>query len=128
MRPLSQDLRHRVIQAAQGGLSTREVAERFGVCRSSVQRWLRRLRTTGDAKPLPIGGGTHMRRLGEEHTAAVAKILEECNDLTLAEIGTRLAERTGLVVSISTVFRSVRSLGVTRKKRSSTRRSASVPT
>ena len=128
MRPLAQDLWQRVIQAAQGGLSTREVAERFGVCRSSVQRWLRRLRTTGDAKPLPIGGGTHTRRVGEEHAAAVTKILEECNDLTLAEIGTRLEERTGLAVSVSTVFRAVRALGVTRKKRSSTRRSASVPT
>jgi transposase len=58
-----------------------------------------------------------MRRVGEEHTAAIAKILEERNDLTLAEIGTRLAESTGIAVSISTVFRALRALGVTRKKK-----------
>ena len=69
-----------------------------------------------------------MRRVREPHAAAVALILEECSDLTLSEIGKRLESRTGLSVSVPTIFRAVRSLGVTRKKRSSTRRSASAPT
>ena len=75
-----------------------------------------------------MGGGEHTRRVREKHVAAVAEILAECNDLTLAEIGKRLEARTGLAVSVPTVFRAVRSLGVTRKKRSSMRRSVSAPT
>jgi transposase len=128
MRPLSQDLRQRVIQAVEEGLGTRDAAELFGVCRSSVQRWMRRVRRTGESTPFPVGGGEHMRRVREPHAAAVALILEECSDLTLSEIGKRLEARTGLSVSVPTIFRAVRSLGVTRKKRSSTRRSASAPT
>jgi len=46
-RPLSNDLRERVVAALAGGESCRVVAARFGVTVSSVVKWSQRYRTTG---------------------------------------------------------------------------------
>ena len=49
--PLSEDLRIRIIQAVEGGMSRRAAAERFGVSPSSpvrfVSEWRRRRATPG---------------------------------------------------------------------------------
>jgi transposase len=41
MKPYSEDLRTRIVQAAEGGMSKCAVARLFGVCLSSVKRYLR---------------------------------------------------------------------------------------
>lgn len=48
MRSYSQDLRDKVIQYTQQGHSQRSAAERFQVSKSAVQRWVERLRKTGN--------------------------------------------------------------------------------
>jgi putative transposase len=93
-----------------------------------VQRWVRRLRNSGAFEPLAIGGGAHTRRVHDEHLAALGEILAAKNDLTLDEVRKELETRTGLVVSVPTVFRALKKLGITRKKRSSTRPNKSGPT
>ena len=55
-RPLSNDLRERVVAAATAGESCRSVAERFGVAVSSVVKWSQRLRATGSVAPRKMGG------------------------------------------------------------------------
>ena len=55
-RPLSNDLRERVIAAVVGGESCRTVAVRFGVAVSSVVKWSQRYRSTGSVAPGKMGG------------------------------------------------------------------------
>jgi len=50
-KPLSLDLRERVVAAVDGGLSRRKAAERFGVSISSAIRWTSLQRRTGDVRP-----------------------------------------------------------------------------
>ena len=47
-KSLSLDLRRRVVDAIEQGLSCRQAAERFGVSASSAIRWLDRLKQQGD--------------------------------------------------------------------------------
>jgi len=54
-RPLSNDLRERVVVAVLAGESCRSVALRFGVAVSSVVKWSQRYRTTGSVAPSKVG-------------------------------------------------------------------------
>src|ERR1700719_2077443 len=54
-RPLSNDLRERVVAAIVGGESCRSVASRFGVAVSSVVKWSQRYRATGWVAPGKCG-------------------------------------------------------------------------
>ena len=60
-RPLSNDLRERVVAAIVGGESCRSVASRFGVAVSSVVKWSQRYRATGSVAPGKVGG--HRKRV-----------------------------------------------------------------
>jgi transposase len=56
-RPLSMDLRERVVDAAvRGGLSCRQAAARFGVGVSTAIAWVGRYRETGSVAPGQMGG------------------------------------------------------------------------
>lgn len=55
-RPLSDDLRRRVVAAVSKGESCRSVASRFGVAISSVVKWSQRYRATGSVAPGQMGG------------------------------------------------------------------------
>jgi len=51
VKPLSNDLRRRVVAAVAKGESSRAVASRFGVAVSSVVKWSQRYRATGSVRP-----------------------------------------------------------------------------
>ena len=55
-KPYSEDLRERVIGAAQDGATIPEIAEQFGVSISSVVRFRRLHRETGSVSPAKFGG------------------------------------------------------------------------
>ena len=58
MRPLSNDLRQRILDAVDNHEGTqRELAERFAVNPSTIVRLLQLRRRTGSAAPRPHGGG-----------------------------------------------------------------------
>ena len=57
MRAYSLDLRQRILEAVlRGHLTQAEVAERFSVSLSFVEKLLRRYRTSGSLMPRPHGG------------------------------------------------------------------------
>ncbi len=64
-RPYSVDLRERVVAAFRSGVGRAEVAVRFEVSESSVQRWARRARESGSVAPKPMGesGPSRWRRI-----------------------------------------------------------------
>ena len=55
-KPLSTDLRERVIGAVDGGMSRRSAAKRFGVAASTAIKWVAQWHRTGDVRPRPMGG------------------------------------------------------------------------
>ena len=118
-RPCSLDLRERVARFVVSGGTTREAAERFGVSVTAAGRWGRRLRETGSAAALAMGG-TRRAVLAGERAWLLARIAE-MPDLTLRAIQAELAER-GVVVSYDAVWRFYRREEITFKKKPVRRR------
>lgn len=125
-KPLSIDLRARVVAAVDGGLSRRKAAERFGVSISSAIRWASLRRRTGDVRPKRQGGDKRSARI-EAHAPLILGVVEARRDITLAELRTVLAGR-GVGVAVSTLWRFFERHGITLKKRPGTRPSRIVPT
>src|SRR3954468_10580250 len=114
MRPYSNDLRERVAAAvdhAEGSL--REIARRFRVSLSFVVRLLQRRRDADTLDPLPHGGGP-TPVLGPGDRQRLAELIREQPDATLEQ----LRQRGDFRCSLTTIWRALRRLGLTRKKKS----------
>ena len=108
----STDLRGRVLAAVEAGESPDAAARRFAVGRSTAYRWVAAARDEGRREAKPMGGGPEPTITGAAE-AALRRMLDQTNHLTLAECRDRLAERTGVRVHPWTVGRALRRLGWT---------------
>ena len=114
MGPLSNDLRERVVAAVdhhEG--SRREIARRFRVSVSFITRLLRLRRETGSIDPRSHGGG-QPPALDHDGLERLRRLVQDRPDATLQE----LREQLGLGGSIMIVWRALRKLDITRKKKS----------
>jgi len=121
MKPYSLDLREKVLRAYDEHRgSQRTLAALFGVSRAFVETLVQRRRTTGLMAPKPHAGG---RKPSDDQAAlaVVRQVLHEQADATLVELCARLGHQRGLWMSVSTMSRLLRRLGLPRKKRRSTR-------
>ncbi|MBO4228618.1 IS630 family transposase [Bradyrhizobium neotropicale] len=112
-RPLSNDLRERVVAAVNGGESCRAVATRFGVAVSSVVKWSQRYRATGSVAPGKIGG--YRKPVLEPHRAFIKERISQTPHLTLHKLKDELAAR-GVEVSHNAVWTFLRREGLRFKK------------
>ncbi len=112
-RPLSKDLRERVVAAIGAGESCRSVAARFGIAVSSAVKWSQRYRTTGSVAPGKMGG--HRKRVLEPHRAFIAERIHQTPHLSLHGLKAELAAR-GVKVSHDTVWKFLRREGLRFKK------------
>jgi transposase len=112
-RPLSNDLRERVVAAVKGGESCRAVATRFGVAVSSVVKWSHRHRATGSVAPGKMGG--HRKPVLEPHRAFIKERIGQTPHLTLHKLKDELAAR-GVKVSHNAVWMFLRREGLRFKK------------
>ncbi len=103
-KPLSNDLRERVIDAVANGTSCHAAAERFGIVPSTAVKWTQRWRDTGSLAPRPQGGDKRSGRI-EVHAEEILSLIEARRDITLAEIAAHLEERHGERFAPSTVWR-----------------------
>ena len=115
-RPLSDDLRRRVVTAVDDGMSRRGAAKRFGIAPSTAIKWVRAWRLTGSYRPRAQGGDRRSQRI-EARAETVLALVEETPDMTLAEIAAHLESEHGLRVSQSTVWRFFHRRGITFKNR-----------
>jgi len=122
-RPLSNDLRKRLIEAVDVGLSCRAAAERFGVAPSTAVKWVARWRSTGSYEALPQGGDKRSHRI-EAYASQLLGLVEGTPDMTLAEISDWLRETHQLRVGSGTVWRFFDRHGVSFKKNRARRRAA----
>ncbi|HZV78603.1 MAG TPA: helix-turn-helix domain-containing protein [Candidatus Binatus sp.] len=110
------DLRARVIQDADAGLSSKDLAERYHVSRAWVDALKQRRRDTGSIEPRKQ---TKFRgRVLAGHEAQLTALVAARPDATLAEL--REALRTS--VALATVWRELDRLQLTIKKNDSRRR------
>jgi len=115
MKPISMDLRERVLAACDAGAGTKAAAARFAVSES----WVRRLKQRRKA-----GAGVAPKSSRNKRVPLLATRAEEIRtliaatpDLTLAEIRAKL----GLAVALATLWAAIARLGLTVKKKSGAR-------
>ena len=83
MNAYSKDLRLKTLAAIDRGIPRREVQELFGVSRSTIKRWLKRRRQTGDVDIHKIPGRPSVK--GEALGQWLPGHLKRNPDLTLRE-------------------------------------------
>ncbi len=96
-KPLSEDLRTRVVRAVEGGMSRRAAAERFGISVASAVRFVKEWRASGATKAKRLGGDQRSQRI-EEHHEAIMSAIEAKPDMTLVEIAEMLEIQAGSFV------------------------------
>jgi transposase len=114
-KPLSEDLRVRLIEAVDGGMSRRAAAERFGVSPSSAVRFAREWRESGSMRAKPQGGDQRSHRI-EMHREFIVSAIEVKPDLTLVEIAEMLKSALGVSFAPSSIWRLLDRHAITFKK------------
>jgi transposase len=121
-KPYSDDLRERVVAAIEAGHTREEVAELYNIALSTVGGFIRRKRETGSVSPRKFGGYKSFAL--EPHEDRVKELVVEQPDITLAELQSRL-EKEKVNVSQSAIFRFLRHIKLTFKKKPSCSRTGS---
>ncbi len=124
-KPLSVDLRDRVVKSVDGGMSRRQAAARFGVSISSDPL----------DEPVAADGRCSSQAAGRRQALGADRgrapvilgAVEEKPDITLAELRELLSEY-GVAVAVSTLWRFFARRKITLKKSPRMRRSRTVPT
>ena len=114
MKPLSSDLRQRVLDTLQSGQTREQVAQRFCVSLSSVQRIKKRWREQQSLEPKPIPGRD--RAVQEDQAAELKHIIASQNDWTLDTLAQAWEQHTGKAISTSALHRNLHWLGYSYKK------------
>ena len=114
-KPLSLDLRFRVVAAVSGGMSRRQAIELFGVSAASAARWVEAVNTTGTAEAKPQGGDTRSHRIDAFSGVILAAVAAQ-KDISLVELAEPLRTKHGVLFGASTVWRCLDRQGMTFKK------------
>ena len=118
MAPYSKDLRTRVLEDCDSGVASKDVAAKFRVSRSWVNRLVQRRRETGEVAPRPQTVFKKQAFAGQEDR--LRALVDAQPDRTLAEL--RAALRSS--ASLSSVWRALDRLQLTVKKNGTRRRTA----
>ena len=113
MRASSMDLRERALLDSDAGMTVAEVAAKYRVSGSWVRLLKQRRRETGEVAPRVQRQGR--RCMLEPHLHTLADLIAAHPDRTLAKLKDALATPA----SVPTVWRAVRALGLTVKKKRS---------
>jgi transposase len=119
MAAMSMDLRERVAKAK--GTSF-EIAKRFDVSASWVRKLWRLLEATGSL--LPGGRGHRPRKVDREGEAMIREWIAAQPDMTIPEVMARYRSERGISVSEPAMRRTLKRMGLSRKKRRSSRPNA----
>lgn len=116
MKAYSIDLREKIVLAhIQEKISIRQVAIRFAVSKSLVQKLVKQQQNDGNLQPKKRGKPqfSHLTNASVE----LRELVVENHDATLAELCELFAVKTGNWVSRTAMSRSLQKLGLNRKKK-----------
>ncbi|TWH23644.1 putative transposase [Aminobacter sp. J15] len=108
-RPVSNNLRERVVQAITSGATCRAAAARFGLAVSSAVRWSQHYRAAGSVAPAKMGG--YRKFVLEPYRAFIVERINQTPQLMLHQLKEELAAR-GVKVSHDTMWRFLRREGL----------------
>ena len=114
MNAYSEDLRKKIVEAVEKGMPKIEAARVFGVGVSSVKRYVATYREGRSLAPKKRPGSEP--KLDDGARKLLEANLEECPQATLPQRREFLRQVLGVSVSDSTVSRTLRRMGWTRKK------------
>src|SRR5258708_10072166 len=115
MRAYSHDLRQRILHTVDQGKPRAEICQLFEVSRSTIKRYLKLRRETGDVKSKAIPG--RPAKKGAALLAGLQSQLDAYPDATLAEHCQMWETTQGMQVSSATMSRAIHRLNWTRKKK-----------
>jgi len=115
MKAYSQDLRRRVLRAADQGTTQAEIAKTFAVSVATSKRYLKQRRETGHVVPKAIPG--RPAKKGAVLQAHLRAQLAAHPDATREEHCQMFQAEHGVEVSPASISRARAALGWTRKKR-----------
>src|SRR4028118_535606 len=119
MKSYSLDLRSKIVTAhLVEKMSIRNVASRFGVTKSLVQKLVNPQQTRGNL--LPKKRGNPASALTANAKVEIRALVAEYRDATLIELSELLLQRTGNWVSQTALWRYLQKLGLNRKKKHGT--------
>ena len=126
MKPISVDLRARILEALEHDPSSLVIAARFGVGASSVRKLRLQVERTGSMEP---GTAPGRDRLVKGRTEEVLRrLVRDYPDATLNVFCELLLDETGVDVSETTMWRQFDRMGITLKKSPSARRNRTART
>ena len=114
MRAYSMDLRERIVAACALGEKEGAVAQRFGVCTRTVQRYVARAADNA-LPPTPIPG--RPARVLPAQEAAFVSMIESSRNWTLEQLQEEWQRRSGVFLPRSTLYDHLRRLKGRYKKR-----------
>ena len=117
------DLRRRVIEAIDGGMSARGAAARYSVAASTAINWHRRWREDGSLEPFRQGQPKGSKL--DEHETFILDLVAADKDIALHEIADKLATERGVRTCPATVWYFFSRRGWTHKKRPAMHRNSS---
>ena len=121
MKPYPIEFRKKIIEIHEKeSISIRDLAQRFHVAKSFIQKLLKQYRETGDIHPQPQGGSPEPKLKGEQLVDLV-EIIENHTDATLEELCDLLEDKLQVRVSRATMGRITHQLNYTVKKKLYTR-------
>ena len=98
-KPLSNDLRCRLVECVEEGSSRREAAARFKTAASSAVNVLKLWKETGSVEPRARGGYRHGKL--KPHRAFILAIVERQHDITMPELAAELLAAKGVKIDPS---------------------------
>lgn len=112
--PLSNDLRHRLVECVEEGHSRREAAARFKTAPSSAVNVLRLWKETGGVEPRPRGGFRHGKL--KSHREFILGTVEKRPDITMPELAAELLAAKDVKIDPSNLSKFLIAQGLSFKK------------
>jgi transposase len=109
-KPLSVDLRKRILGDVDRGLSALAVAEKYDVSRRTVNALVHHRERTGSLEP--IRGRQGRKSTLEPRKQEILHAIDQNSSVTLESLRSQL----GLVISLSALWRALQSWGIRLKK------------
>jgi len=112
-KPYSKDLRERVLKACDGGMSSKDAAEKYSVSASWVYLLRKQRRETGSIAPKEYKRGPKVKL--QPYEQEVRQLVADHCDATLEELHALLPNKNE--ITIPTLHHFLKRLKITRKKR-----------
>lgn len=122
MKPYSLDFRQKIIDVYEReAISQRQLARRFAVRLSFIEKLLKQRRKTGSIAP-KVRTQQTPTKLNAEQLGVLKQLAQDHNDATLEELRDLLEAATGVRIGRSTVDRMLKKFNLTVKKNTSRQR------